>query len=497
MGPVDSSATVDNPGDQDVEADSALTAPNVTALTIDATSGSDMTMISVTVCVPGTSTCQTIPHIQVDTASTGLRIYAAALHVALPEETDASGHQIGDCAWTFWGYMHTADVRLGGLTATRVPIQVLEVNDPKNPGCGADDYSPAFNGRIGVSPSLRDTMPGGYHSCDASGCRLADIDSSLQAPNPIALLPTDNNGCVVQLPNVPSQGSKAVAGKLIFGVGTRANNQPPDDLLSIALDETWGQFKVESQGHVYESAFDTGTWSLNVPFLSSDLCSKDSVYLCPSSPLHIEVNILNPAGDVIYLTSMRIADYNSFPAENMALNDLGTDWPGSTQLMFGSPYFLGRSIFYAFDGRSTTSVLGNGPWVGIEPTVQPSQRYRIQNVSSSLALDVDTLDASGNYSGQQWKIQTLPGGFFRLTNTFKGDGQALDTRNDGVYEPMMAPVGPTTGQYWRITPVSDGHYRLTNKFRGVGQSLEAEADGSMHMAPNKSSAAQYWSITPF
>jgi hypothetical protein len=65
----------------DGKADSVSTAAlpsNVVPLTIDPSSpGQDIPAISVTVCVPGTKTCQTIPHIEVDTASTGLRIYAA------------------------------------------------------------------------------------------------------------------------------------------------------------------------------------------------------------------------------------------------------------------------------------------------------------------------------------------------------------------------------------------------------------------------------------
>src|SRR5262245_56327990 len=40
---------------------------------------------SVVVCVPGTSTCQTIDHIQVDTGSSGLRIISSVLTLTLPQ----------------------------------------------------------------------------------------------------------------------------------------------------------------------------------------------------------------------------------------------------------------------------------------------------------------------------------------------------------------------------------------------------------------------------
>src|SRR5262249_39105922 len=47
---------------------------------------------SVTVCAPGTTNCQTIDGVEVDTGSTGLRILASALTLALPGQTDSSGN---------------------------------------------------------------------------------------------------------------------------------------------------------------------------------------------------------------------------------------------------------------------------------------------------------------------------------------------------------------------------------------------------------------------
>src|SRR5659263_409106 len=47
--------------------------------------------VSVTVCTPGTSTCQTVTDILLDTGSFGLRIFQQALTVTLPQVTVASG----------------------------------------------------------------------------------------------------------------------------------------------------------------------------------------------------------------------------------------------------------------------------------------------------------------------------------------------------------------------------------------------------------------------
>ena len=52
---------------------------------------------SVILCVPGTSNCQTVNDILLDTGSFGLRILASALTLSLPGQVDASGNPIGEC----------------------------------------------------------------------------------------------------------------------------------------------------------------------------------------------------------------------------------------------------------------------------------------------------------------------------------------------------------------------------------------------------------------
>src|SRR4051794_14396704 len=51
--------------------------------------------VSVTICEPGTSNCQTIPNVLLDTGSYGLRLFSCSVGLTLSHETDASGNQIG------------------------------------------------------------------------------------------------------------------------------------------------------------------------------------------------------------------------------------------------------------------------------------------------------------------------------------------------------------------------------------------------------------------
>ena len=84
---------------------------------------------SVTICVPGQSSCQTIDGVLVDTGSSGLRVLASAVTLTLPPQTDASGAPIAEC-FSFldgytWGSVQSADIKLGGEQASGVPVQVI------------------------------------------------------------------------------------------------------------------------------------------------------------------------------------------------------------------------------------------------------------------------------------------------------------------------------------------------------------------------------------
>src|SRR5208283_4887031 len=89
---------------------------------------------SVTVCLPGTPQCQTIPDILVDTGSVGLRVLNSALTTVPATEltTIRDSHQnqleeciqFGDTSYV-WGPVLFADVVMAGERASSVPIQVI------------------------------------------------------------------------------------------------------------------------------------------------------------------------------------------------------------------------------------------------------------------------------------------------------------------------------------------------------------------------------------
>src|ERR1700678_4210671 len=93
-----SSTTTSNPGPtQTIVTSGANVAPIVVNSGPAASVGSPYAngaFATVTVCVPGTSTCQAIDGVLVDTGSSGLRILSSALTISLPQR-DASGGNRG------------------------------------------------------------------------------------------------------------------------------------------------------------------------------------------------------------------------------------------------------------------------------------------------------------------------------------------------------------------------------------------------------------------
>ena len=108
-------------------------ASNVLAVSVNGGPNNDslnQPFASVTICVPGTSNCQTIGGILIDTGSIGLRILASAVTIPLPAQNNASGVPTGEClafvdGSVIWGPVRTADVRLAGEQASSAPIQLI------------------------------------------------------------------------------------------------------------------------------------------------------------------------------------------------------------------------------------------------------------------------------------------------------------------------------------------------------------------------------------
>lgn len=143
--------------------------------------GFNRMVVSIMVCEPGTERCATIDDVMVDTGSTGLRLEASAIPpwLRLPPFPGPGGKPLAKCLRfvhdTAWGALHRADVRLGGLTASGLPVQVIDDQGGAQPqACPHSDVRPTTNGNLGVGQHLFDCQGACEQRVDAPGVFIQD-----------------------------------------------------------------------------------------------------------------------------------------------------------------------------------------------------------------------------------------------------------------------------------------------------------------------------------
>ncbi|SAL64402.1 lipoprotein [Caballeronia peredens] len=356
------------------------TTPNVQPITVTRTPTSTRNMLqtSVTICVPGTNACQTVDNIQVDTGSHGLRVLASALApaVALPLVAGGAPNSVvAECAvfgsgYT-WGAVRQADVKLAGQVAASTSVQVIA--DSAVPGAATDCSQSGLpmlsasslrgNGILGVGPFVADcgsncsnsAMPRWYYDCGADGCAASAVAVARQVTNPVANFATDNNGVLIELPDVPDSGASSVTGTLTFGIGSQSNN-----LLGSATvlpsNSATGYVTTDFGGSQYGSSFiDSGS---NAVFFPSTTLAKCGVWYCPATPQTFSATIRSPVGTQGAVSFTVTASTTLFGTGNFAFDNLAGAASGFFD--WGLPFFYGRRVFTAIQGRATPA--GAGPY---------------------------------------------------------------------------------------------------------------------------------------
>ena len=366
----------------------ALTANTVPVIADNGPAGGpgafNVPFVSVTVCVPSTTTCQTIDHVLLDTGSFGVRILASALGTfALPPVTASGEAPMGECAQFAsgftWGSVRTADVKLAGETASSIPIQVIGdtgsayanvPSDCSSAGANLSDLaSLGSNGILGVGLGAQDCgaacvtqiVPGTYYVCNARGCTGSTATVAQQVSNPVILFTMDNNGVVLQMPAVGQSGGINVVGTLIFGIGTQSNNALGS--AQVFTSDPSFNFTTTFQGTADTASFiDSGSNGL---FFADSLppCSNAIGFYCPATPSTLSAtnSSLNGAtGTVTFMIvsadSLLAAGATAGPVGGTAVN-LG---PGLSSFDWGLPFVFGRKVFTAIEGQSTPG--GTGPY---------------------------------------------------------------------------------------------------------------------------------------
>lgn len=338
---------------------------------------------SVTVCVPATTTCQTIDGVLVDTGSSGLRLLSSALTISLPQQKAGDGNPVVEClpfvSGYTWGPVQTADIQISGEKASAVPIQVMSDTDFPVPGACADRGSSedtlgalGANGLLGVGNFAQDCggacvatgagNPELYYECPASGCVVTGESLAQQVQNPVALFATDNNGVILELPAVTGPEA-SISGSLIFGIGTQSNNGLSG--ATVYTVDSDGNFTTSYKSQPYNQSFlDSGSNGLY--FLTSSasgipVCPDAAFFYCPSSTQNLSATnqgANGASGQVSFSVASADNLFNDNPSAFVFVNLGGPNsLPGFD---WGLPFFFGRNVYTAIEGMSTPG--GNGPY---------------------------------------------------------------------------------------------------------------------------------------
>jgi hypothetical protein len=336
---------------------------------------------SVTICVPGTTNCQTIDNVLVDTGSYGLRLISSAVTLPLARTTAAVGGTLADCAvfdsgFSF-GSVATADIKLAGEVASKAPIHLVGDTAVGTAPSSCSSQSPVpqslqtavelgANGILGAGTEPYDcgagcvssAIAGAYYGCTSTSCAPTTAPLNDQVANPVSLFPQDNNGVAITLPAVTTAGQTSAAGTMTFGIGTQTDNalgnahvytlDADDDLVTVFNGTT-----------LTGSFIDSGSTGLFFVDSSIAQCSDGSGFYCPTSTLSLSAvmegingnntSIAFPVVNADTLTQSGMFAINGYAANGTA-GDF--DW--------GLPFFYGRTVFTAIDGATTPG--GTGPY---------------------------------------------------------------------------------------------------------------------------------------
>lgn len=362
-------------------------AANVARVTVDSgvSSVPNMPFVSITICAPGTSACQTIDHVLVDTGSSGVRVFASQLPASmnLPQQKNASGNLIAECMQFFdgytWGAVKLADLQIAGEKAASLPIQVIDPNYAALPAdCasfGAPRNTPSAlqaNGILGIGVFQHDcgancvqqALPGTYYGCKDTACTAIALAEALQVANPVPYFATDNNGSMLSLPAV-SGGAQSVTGQLVFGIGTQTNNALGGAQV-IGVSVSNGTFRTVHNGTTYtHSILDSGSTGLFFQTSAIPTCpAPNSAYYCPASTEQLSALIegINGVTSAVSFSVGNGASIAQSYSGDAALPLLaGPAFVTSTIFDWGLPFFYGRNVYAAIEQHATPG--GTGPYV--------------------------------------------------------------------------------------------------------------------------------------
>jgi hypothetical protein len=282
-----------------------------------------------------------------------------------------------------WGSVRRADVQIAGETASNIPIQIIGDSPIPNACQGSIDDDVALfgaNGLLGVGIALQDcgaacsssdpdVNPGSYFVCASSGCQpaalFAPASLAQQVSNPVANFTTDSNGVIMRLPAIPDTGTTSVSGTLVFGIGTQSNNSLGS--AQVFHLNSFGYITTVVGGVSYvDSRIHSGSAGIFFGESNTSLPESNGFY-CPKSSQNFTAQIqdTNGATGSISFSVGNACGLLSPLSGNFAFNNLAGPNSDSAGFDWGLPFFFGRDVYTAIEGRATPA--GPGAYFAYKP----------------------------------------------------------------------------------------------------------------------------------
>lgn len=335
--------------------------------------------VSVTVCRPGTSVCQTIDHVMVDTGSYGLRLIAPLdSALALPAVKTAAGAAVGECGQFVsgytWGSVLQADIKLGGEVASSQSIQVIgdapggiatAPSSCSSIGANLGTVSTlGANGVLGIglfrqdcgSACVSTAVSATYYACSNGSCLASTMPLAQQVSNPVAAFALDNNGLSLSFPAVGTGGASSLTGTLTFGIGTQTNNSLGSATKYLANSS--GHIRTVYKGTTLTSSFiDSGSNGMFFNDSTLTKCTLSTEFYCPASPLSLSATITAYDGSATATIPFTIESVDALP--NSAVvgwigGPSGTSKTDTTTFDWGLPFFFGRKVYVGLESDTTS-----------------------------------------------------------------------------------------------------------------------------------------------
>ena len=322
-------------------------------------SGFNRMTLDVELCHPGTDNCQTIHDVMVDTGSTGLRIQARAIHglgLDLPPARGADKRFLAECQAfvghnNIWGSIKKADMRIGGMVARDMPIQIANDEEfPRPDNCPNYHNKPTSNGTLGIG--WRPFDPNKLLSCTTDGCTAVTEPGGLEhLPNPVSSFARHNNGEI-----------------FLFG---DAENNKIDGVPQLPLDAN-GYFTTRYDNKDYTKSYiDSGTQTVTFKTDSLGLCPNGFDY-CQAVVDDLPLGLRQSGSpDVAVSTSFRISPFPGPPSGRLhgVYGDIAIPAKKPNLFVLGLPFFLGKRVALRQETLDpATGAVAAAPYYAIEPT---------------------------------------------------------------------------------------------------------------------------------